>query len=542
MESNEDNVINEFRHLSPEAIRGAIQADCARGMGYRKIARKFNIHHSTVIKWCKRDYIFNKKRNRKSKFDKTIKEKIIKLAENKTTGMDGRSGYNIAKIITSELLNENNTNAKSISKSTVNKILLEELGKTRKITKSFHLNANQMMERKKFAEYIIENQLSGKDFIFTDEKRFYLNKPYNKQSNKIRLSKLMKFKLKKGCKEAINLVTYKESQYEPSIMVSGGITSEGVSSLIFCIGTMDSSAYIQAMKIYKQDLKYRLINSYIFQDDNAPCHVSKQAKEFKEKEFKKDRILSKWPSRSPDLSPIELLWNILQDKLALKKSKTIEELKTNLVYIWNRIPPELCKNLISQFDVRIRQIIKTDGQPYRKTSEVRRKYIRVKGDRIRTKTEYNFDKCWQVHDRVERIVYNSQLLKSFKSNVEKKMKNKITLNKKFIIKESSNKSENPEEEIKIAKENLQIWKLNQKFIESNEKLHKDLELIENMSLDDFFDSISRNDKQYFIGRSKLTNSKKSSNLVTESSTRVGESDDEVFDDDGLINSKYFYAK
>ena len=37
-------------------------------------------------------------------------------------------------------------------------------------------------------------------------------------------------------------------------MVAGGVSKHGVGKLIFCIGTVDSFAYKQAIKSYQKDL------------------------------------------------------------------------------------------------------------------------------------------------------------------------------------------------------------------------------------------------------------------------------------------------
>ncbi len=95
---------------------------------------------------------------------------------------------------------------------------------------------------------------------------------------------------------------------------------------------MDTVAYNQAIDYYKNDLLFLSNNNnnqLIFQQDNAPCHVSKGARE----KLKEIKHIENWPPNSPDLSPIEIICSVVRAWLEGEEITTLDELKNEIVYI-----------------------------------------------------------------------------------------------------------------------------------------------------------------------------------------------------------------
>ena len=71
----------------------------------------------------------------------------------------------------------------------------------------------------------------------------------------------------------------------------------------------------------------------------------------------------KWPAQSPDLDPIEYLWQHLKTKLQQYNTphKGVHDLWDGVAKEWNEIPPETCQTLIKMMPRRIQGVLKAKG-------------------------------------------------------------------------------------------------------------------------------------------------------------------------------------
>ena len=97
----------------------------------------------------------------------------------------------------------------------------------------------------------------------------------------------------------------------------------------------------------------------MFQQDNSSCHKSRDSLEAIEVLFWKNKIW--WPANSPDLFPIKTVWAIIKQELSKRKYSSLDELRNNLIDIWNRFPNELCKKMVAEFDEKINIYKKEEG-------------------------------------------------------------------------------------------------------------------------------------------------------------------------------------
>ena len=128
-------------------------------------------------------------------------------------------------------------------------------------------------------------------------------------------------------------------------------------------GSMNTESYISDVitrRVLPQMSETFPDGGGVFQQDNAPCHVSKRTKEF----FRNHNVaLLDWPPQSPDCSPIENLWALVKRKLAKLDCKNKNDLICAFIRVWNRDPEinELCKTLADSMIHRVNAVIEARG-------------------------------------------------------------------------------------------------------------------------------------------------------------------------------------
>ncbi|KAK3549437.1 hypothetical protein QTP86_001436 [Hemibagrus guttatus] len=92
------------------------------------------------------------------------------------------------------------------------------------------------------------------------------------------------------------------------------------------------------------DLKLK--RTWVLQQDNDPKHTSKSTSEW----LKNNKMKTlEWPSQSPDLNPIEMLWHDLKKVVHARKPSNVAELQQFCKDEWAKIPPQCCNRLIASY-------------------------------------------------------------------------------------------------------------------------------------------------------------------------------------------------
>ena len=93
--------------------------------------------------------------------------------------------------------------------------------------------------------------------------------------------------------------------------------------------------------------------------DNARPHTARCVTRFLDEVGIQSMI---WPSRSPDLNPIEHVWDMLGRRVRRHIPDTIQNLRAAVQEEWALIPQEDIAKLIQSMPDRIREVLEVRGR------------------------------------------------------------------------------------------------------------------------------------------------------------------------------------
>lgn len=193
--------------------------------------------------------------------------------------------------------------------------------------------------------------------VFTDEKRF-TDSDFSNRFDWVKVNELPRRRT--------------TARWGSSVLVWGAI-GRGIRFIrIFKAGTrLDGHAYkTQVLIPFFKHLRDRFPNKVVrFQHDNAPCHSAKAVRAYIATKVENGDIesITSWPPRSPELSPIENCWAIVQKRVSdrileeesdAREGVSVERLKTLVEEEWQALPEAIIVNLIESYDERLRRALK----------------------------------------------------------------------------------------------------------------------------------------------------------------------------------------
>lgn len=144
-----------------------------------------------------------------------------------------------------------------------------------------------------------------------------------------------------------------------SVMVWGAISYTGRSDLVVVEGNLTAVRYRDEI-LRPHDLPIMNRHRELYQQDNARPHTARVTMAFLQNE---NINVLPWPSKSPDLNPIEHLWDDLDKRIRQRnvQPQTLQQLARALQEEWATIPQARIQRLIQSMPRRCRAVIDAAG-------------------------------------------------------------------------------------------------------------------------------------------------------------------------------------
>ncbi|UYV64650.1 hypothetical protein LAZ67_3001497 [Cordylochernes scorpioides] len=185
--------------------------------------------------------------------------------------------------------------------------------------------------------------------VFSDESRFYLSS----DSRRVRVWR------RRGERSNPAAIVERPTVRQRGIMVWGAIAYDSRSPLLRIQGTMTAQRYVDDV-LRPVTLPYlQGVPNALYQQDNARPHTARISQQ-----ALKDVQMLPWPPYSPDLSPIEHVWDIIGRRLhALPQPRSKDELWQMVEREWRAIPQDAIRTLIDSLPRRVAACIAVRGGP-----------------------------------------------------------------------------------------------------------------------------------------------------------------------------------
>ena len=240
----------------------------------------------------------------------------------------------------------------NLSVSTVKSRLHENKLFGRVARKKPLFSKRNLVSRLKFAKQHVHKDLSfWQNVLWTDESMFnrfvsdgkqYVRRPQNQELS-----------------PRYTLKTVKHGG--GNVVVWGSFSWCGVGPLHRIQGIINQHIYKEILEnVMLSYAEENLSLVWKFQQDKDPKHTTKSVQMWFN--AKKINVLE-WPAQSPDLNPIENLWEEVDRSINRSTATNLDRLWIEIKAAWDAITPERCQKLISSMGCHCQAVIDSKGYP-----------------------------------------------------------------------------------------------------------------------------------------------------------------------------------
>ncbi|KAL0163166.1 hypothetical protein M9458_042562, partial [Cirrhinus mrigala] len=297
----------------PEELRDRIVARHRSGQGYKKISAALKVPKSTVASIILKWKMFGTTRTlpragRLAKLNYRGRRALVREVKKNT------------KITMAELQRCSREMGESCRKSTITAALHQSGLYGRVARRKPLLSARHMKAR-------MDSKMVRKKILWSDETKIEL----------FGLNSKRYVWRKSGTAHHLSNTVLTVKHGGGSIMLWGCFSASGTGQLVAIEGKMNVAKYRDILdeNLLQSAQDLRLGRRFTFQQDNDPKHTAKITKEWL---HNNSVTVLEWPSRSPDLNPIEHLWRDLKMAVHQRLPSNLKELERICKEEWQRIP------------------------------------------------------------------------------------------------------------------------------------------------------------------------------------------------------------
>ena len=331
------------------------------GMPQVEVAKELKIEPRTLRRWMALDRKGVTLENRRGRGRKTAMSRVAKIVVAKSVVKRHQSTRKLARKLGAK--------QHPVSKSAVHRYLRQCLRlKPLRLRKEPKLTSAQRRKRLDCAKARLSWSIQDWRWVlFSDESPFELYHPPNRQNDRVWAHDSSEVPVTETVKQPVK------------IMVWGMMSFRGLSDLhVVPRGqTVTADFYVEevlkgtaasAMSRQRENGPPTVIkllpdmSEAVFQQDGAPAHSGAKTQEWCRANFSGFWAKGEWPGNSPDLSPIENLWAIVQDKVDKMAPASSEmTLIRNVRSAWRSISAETLDSLICGMPERMRACVAKCG-------------------------------------------------------------------------------------------------------------------------------------------------------------------------------------
>ena len=329
-----------------EVQRGQAIALLMQGQRQQQVARHFGVHVSTTERLVRRlretGRVADRPRSGRPRVTSQRQDRAIRLAHLRNRHLTA----------TETAVDTVGSHNRRIHPKTVRNRLLEFGLRARRPNVGLPLNRARPARRMAWVTAQAPRRFPMRQcrrVFFTDESRFTLSRADGRR----RLYR------RRGEQFADACVFERDKYGGGSVMVWGGISHSVKSPLIVVLGNLTAVRYRNEIL---RPVAVPLVQQYqmTFQHDNARPHVARVCQDFL---ANKNIVPLDQPPYSPDLSPIEHLWDELDWRVRRRRNtpSTLGQLRKALLEEWENISMRKVNALVNSMRRRIRAVINARG-------------------------------------------------------------------------------------------------------------------------------------------------------------------------------------